>query len=150
MTNRPNILVATDFSEPARLALERALAARQQSGGKLTLLHVYQIPISYPNGNVVAVEIVQSIEQAAQAHMDKERAFAEARAKALAGGSAIAIEAKVTVGGAAQAIVEEAKRGEYGLIVVGTHGRKALSHFFIGSMAERVVRAAPCSVLVVR
>ena len=150
MTIDSKILVATDFSEPARLALERALQTRQRSNGTLTLLHVHQMPISYPNGYVFTLEITQAIEEAARAQMAKERAFAEGRARELAGGRAVPIEAKVTVGGPAQAIIEEAKQGGYDLIVLATHGRKALSHFFIGSVAERVVRAAPCSVLVVR
>jgi nucleotide-binding universal stress UspA family protein len=56
----------------------------------------------------------------------------------------------VTGGTPAQAITDYAKKAEIDLIVVGTHGRRGLSHMVTGSVAERVVRTAPCPVLSVR
>lgn len=60
-----------------------------------------------------------------------------------------AIHQKVTLGDPTQVIVELAKQGRYDLIVMGTHGRTGLNHFLVGSVAERVIRLAPCPVLTV-
>ena len=60
------------------------------------------------------------------------------------------IAATVTGASTAAAIVEYAKRHDIDLAVLGTHGRGALSHLLMGSVAERVVRTAPCPVLTVR
>ena len=53
-------------------------------------------------------------------------------------------------GDPATAIVEFAKGGAYDLVVMGTHGRTGISHALLGSVAEKVVRRAPCPVLTVR
>ena len=145
------ILVPTDFSDGSHLALERALDLRQQFGAKIVLLHVYQIPISYPNGYVFTADILGSIEQAARGQMLKEKERAEGRARELAGGAAVpAIEAKLMIGAPALAIIEEAQKDGFDLIVMGTHGHTGLKHLLIGSVAERVVRSAPCPVLTIR
>jgi nucleotide-binding universal stress UspA family protein len=60
------------------------------------------------------------------------------------------VETAVFVGRPAHGIVEHARAGAFDLIVMGTHGRTGLSHIFMGSVAERVVRTAPCAVLTVR
>ena len=56
----------------------------------------------------------------------------------------------LTALGTAEAIVEYAKTHTVDIIVMGTHGRRALAHLLMGSVAERVVRTAPCPVLTVR
>jgi len=145
------ILVPTDFSENAHVALERALDLRQRFGATVTLFHAFQVPISYPNGYVFTIDIVNAIEENARTQMEKVRELAQGRAAELAGGASVPpISAKVELGAPATAILEEAKRGAYDLVVMGTQGRTGLAHLFIGSVAERVVRAAPCPVLTVR
>jgi nucleotide-binding universal stress UspA family protein len=62
----------------------------------------------------------------------------------------VAAAAKVVTGRPEQMIVEYANAGGFDLIVMGTHGRTGLSHLFMGSVAERVVRKAACPVLTVR
>ena len=57
------------------------------------------------------------------------------------------VETAVVVGRPAFAIVDRAKAGSFDLIMMGTHGRTGLSHMFMGSVAERVVRMSPCPVL---
>lgn len=145
------ILVPTDFSDSARVALERALDLRQQFGASLTLLHVYQIPISYPNGYVFTADVLGSIEEAARGQMGRELEWAERRAKALStDAELVRVETRLLIGAPSLAIVEEAERGGHDLIVMGTHGHTGLKHLFIGSVAERVVRTAPCPVLTIR
>jgi nucleotide-binding universal stress UspA family protein len=60
------------------------------------------------------------------------------------------VETAVFAGRPAATIVDRAQAGRFDLIVMGTHGRTGLSHMFMGSVAERVVRTSPCAVLTVR
>ena len=62
----------------------------------------------------------------------------------------LAAETTVTTGRPSQTIVDYAKDGGFDLIVMGTHGRTGLSHVVMGSIAERVLRKAPCPVLTVK
>ena len=64
--------------------------------------------------------------------------------------SGVAVQTRFTPGHPRDAILEAAEQGGYGLIVMGTHGRRGLSHLFIGSVAEQVVRRASCPVLTIR
>jgi nucleotide-binding universal stress UspA family protein len=145
------ILVPTDFSEGARAALDRALELRHRYGAALTLLHVYQMPIPYPDGYVFSADILGAIEESARNEIAKEKDRAEARARELsAGGTSPPIETKVLIGAPATAITETAQTAGHDLIVMGTHGRTGLKHLLIGSVAERVVRTAPCPVLTLR
>lgn len=141
------ILVPTDFSPGAEVALEHALVLRQHLGATLTLLHVYPLPIAYGPPYAYTVDLIGPIERDARAQLEKT----SQRARELgAGDQPVPIQAKLAAGAAALSITEEAKEGGYDLIVLGTHGRTGLSHLFIGSVAERVVRTAHCPVLTVR
>jgi nucleotide-binding universal stress UspA family protein len=78
---------------------------------------------------------------------------AEQRLSAFASSTAtsgLEVTAEVLIGGPSQAIVERAAAPDVDVIVMGTHGRAGITHFLIGSVAERVVRYAPCPVLVAR
>ena len=70
--------------------------------------------------------------------------------KSAAAGEGLRVETHVLTGQPAHTIVEHARTGGFDLIVMGTHGRTGFSHLFVGSVAERVVRRAPCPVLTVR
>jgi nucleotide-binding universal stress UspA family protein len=70
--------------------------------------------------------------------------------KAVAAGDGVPTATHVLTGQPAHTIVEHARTGGFDLIVMGTHGRTGFSHLFVGSVAERVVRRAPCPVLTVR
>jgi nucleotide-binding universal stress UspA family protein len=141
------ILVATDFGPASDTALRYGRALAGQFGARLHVLHVAEniilavaSPYGYPS---VPVSLQQDIEAAAVKRTralltDEERQAGQA------------IAATVTDSSPAAAIVEYAKRHDIDLLVLGTHGRGALSHIFMGSVAERVVRMAPCPVLTVR
>jgi universal stress protein A len=78
------------------------------------------------------------------------QAEAESRLQTLAAGQSVAVETLVVWGSPPVEICRIAQERRVDLIVMGTHGRTGLAHLFIGSVAERVVRYAPCSVLIVR
>jgi len=140
-----HILAPVDFSDLGKPALDAACdLARRYSGTKLTLLNVYQIPnLMLPEGYILAPpkELDALFERINQ---DLEKL----RARAVEQGADAHIE---TIEGVPWLeIVRFAQRNQIDMIVMGTHGRTGLSHAFIGSVAERVVRHAPCPVLVVR
>lgn len=60
------------------------------------------------------------------------------------------VAGRVVAGSARSTILRELREHRYDLVVMGTHGRTGLSRLFLGSVAEHVVRAAPCPVLIVR
>jgi nucleotide-binding universal stress UspA family protein len=136
------ILVATDFSDASNLALEYARVLAARFGAGLRVLHVVQTPL--PLGSEMYVPEVMTV---------AERAVEEAQqqlAKTLAGLDGADVIGQVLVGMAPRKIVEYAADHDVDLIVMGTHGRGAIAHLLMGSVAERVVRTAPCPVFTVR
>jgi nucleotide-binding universal stress UspA family protein len=140
-----NILVATDFSEPSDSALNygRELAGRFHA--MLHVLHVadsvYLQYISDANGGCLP-DLQTGIEDAGRSQLEGlitagDRAVLRARAVLCTGPSASC------------AIVDYSSKHAIDLIVMGTHGRGAIGHLLMGSVAERVVRTAPCPVLTV-
>ena len=142
------ILVPTDFSQPAWTALEDAAAIAKAYDASLDVLHVWEVPMLPMPGEMAAGlsvpnAVIDAVSQQAQRSM--EQLLADARAKGIA-----IRNSQVVAGETYRSIVELAKAGDYDLIVVGTHGRKRLARVILGSVAERVVRHAPCAVLVAR
>jgi len=139
------ILCPVDFSQGSRDALELAASLAALSSGVLVLVNVWSPPVyfmSEPIGlpNTVLADMVN----AAQAHL------VEAAATARACG-APRVTHIFRTGAAWNEIVDAAREDPaVDLIVVGTHGRTGLSHALMGSVAEKVVRHAPCNVLVAR
>ena len=134
------ILVPTDFSTCASEALRLATQLAKRFESEVTLLHVYQIP-AYPlaegtfvGGPQVTAEIVKDITQA----LDKTKREA---------GAEVTIATQIAEGVPYLEIARVAREGKFDLIVIGTHGRTGLRHLLLGSVAERVVRTAPCPVL---
>jgi len=136
------ILVPTDFSEFALAAVEAAASMAAASGGRLTLQHVHPIV------EVVVLEYsyVQPPERVAEA-LDAARSRLVAMAAKLDLPTE-RIDIMVTTGQPAHEIIAASKAHD--LVVMPTHGRTGLSHFMLGSVAERVVQGAACSVLVVK
>jgi nucleotide-binding universal stress UspA family protein len=141
------ILVPTDFSLGAELAMEQALELARVLGAQVTLFHTYELPVpAIESDGDWTDELSRRAEAAAQLGLDG--ALAQARRRW--GGPEGALVATLGIGPAALRIVDEVQRGSYDLIVMGTHGRTGLKHAFLGSIAERVVRTASCPVLTVR
>lgn len=135
-----SILVPVDFSKPSLDVLPHALALARKYEARLTLLHV--IAPLHPD---LLIDTTQSQRDARVAAHERLGKLADATKKAWPRtGRELRTGAPVTT------ITALAQRTNADLIVMGTHGRTGLKRRFIGSVAERVVRHAPCSVLVVR
>jgi universal stress protein A len=141
------ILVATDFGPASETALNYGRALASVLGGALHVLHVTEnvyLAASSGYGHAyIPPEVQRDIERAAKEQTEallsqEDRDTLRARA------------VTVTFNTPAAAIVDYARTNAVDLIVLGTHGRGAFSHLFMGSVAERVVRTAPCPVLTVR
>jgi nucleotide-binding universal stress UspA family protein len=139
------ILCPIDFSDASRTALETASDLARRHGAALTLFHAYPVPgYTFPDGSFVASsKMLEELADQARRHLDEWKGLATAQGLA-------AVEAATAVGEPAYEIVAFAKEQAFDLVVVGTHGRTGLTHALMGSVAERVVRKAPCPVLTVR
>ena len=142
------ILVPTDFSESSQSALQQAAELARALGASLELLHVWEVPVFLPGELIVS-------DGAGQASlMDLVRDRANQRLAALIASSeqeGIHFSAvSCTLGIPHATIVDVATAGQHDLIVLGSHGRTGLTHALLGSVAERVVRHAPCTVVVAR
>jgi len=137
-----HILLATDFEAASAGALEVAIGLAQTFGAKLTLLHAWEIPI-YPYMEfMLNSEIIASVEGRALKRLE---ATLESVRKSLPDA-----DAKLKTGLPWTAILESITETRADLVVMGTHGRRGVSHVLLGSVAEKVVRLAPVSVLTVR
>ncbi len=139
------ILVPTDFSPASRKSFCYALRFAKGLGSKITLLHVVEPPASLTLAGLppAPAAIVE------KEFVDAETGLHELVDEAEAAGVSDA-KSMVRAGVATHEIVEAAKDLDVDLIVIATHGYTGWKYFAIGSTAERVARAAPCPVLVVR
>src|SRR5690349_5205918 len=137
------ILVPIDFSEPSLKALGYAVPFAEQFGGTISLVHVRE-PLTYPAdlGDVPTPPLA-GIEEAEARKRLYDLAYQEIE-------ELVPIDVQVSSGKAAEEIVNLAKVLETDLIIIATHGYRGLMHLVMGSTAEKVVRNAPCPVLVVR
>jgi nucleotide-binding universal stress UspA family protein len=142
-----HILVATDFSQASYLALDAAALLAQTMGAQITLLHVFDpAPFAAASFPMQPVDLVGNSRELAERI---EKGLQELRASRLA--KVERVETRlVEHASPAEGICESARQVGADLIVVSTHGRTGLAHLLIGSVAERVVRFAPCPVLTLR
>ena len=144
MFNR--ILVPIDFSAPSDAALDYARVVAKRFGGSLHLLHVAEDPYRAFYSAEVFVPEVEGLR-------DTILEDANGRMKDLLQVpdlDGVPATASAIIGTPAGSIVEYAASHDIDLIVMGTHGRGGMSHLLMGSVAERVVRTAPCPVLTMR
>jgi nucleotide-binding universal stress UspA family protein len=135
------VLVPSDFSPDSERALELARTLVAKSGGKLYVMHSYDLPALLTGGAAVASA---SLEQALQdAARDKLAAL-----KATLSG--VDVETVLDQGRPDMAALETAERVKAELIVMGTRGRTGLAHVVLGSTAERVIRRAHAPVIAVK
>jgi nucleotide-binding universal stress UspA family protein len=118
-----NILVGTDGSKTASIAVDRAVDVAKTTGGRVT---VFSIGRAERAGKVV-----------------------EAEASRLAS-SGVDIRTKTAEGDAATGLVDEAEQGGYDLLVVGNKGMTGATRFFLGSVPNKVSHHVPCALLIVR
>lgn len=138
------VLVPVDFSECSRKALQYAVPLARQFGARIALVHV--MPANYFVGSEFGpVDFpVPEVEWREGSERELQAIAAREVGEELAGG------VFVRQGQPAHEIAACAAEWEADLIVLSTHGRTGLRHVLVGSVAENVVRYAPCPVLVVR
>jgi nucleotide-binding universal stress UspA family protein len=135
------ILVPNDFSETSEAAVRYAIALARNFGARIHLLHVgdqarLDLETEFPLG------LEDAVEDAVRERLLKILTPAEQ--------AELKPQFVVLAGGPAAEIVRYAKDHDVDLIVMGTHGRGPVGHMVMGSVAEKVVRTAPCPVLTVR
>jgi nucleotide-binding universal stress UspA family protein len=142
-----NVLVATDFSEPSSRALEYGRALARTFNASLHVVHVIDnVLLQGMAGGVVPVnygDLLGELEEAGRRQL--EATVAEDDRRELGAKPVL-----LTFTDPAHGIVTYATKEKIDLIVMGTHGRGVWSHLLMGSVAEKVVRMAPCPVLTVR
>jgi nucleotide-binding universal stress UspA family protein len=141
------ILVPVDFSSCSRSALSHALSLGAQLGAALHVLHVTDVPHFKKEPRVAAEHASVSLREYA---LEEAQVELEAFLNSLEAKDRDKLASSIEVGSARSCILEQAKRGAYDLIVMGTQGRTGRVHALAGSVAESVVRLAPCPVLTVR
>jgi nucleotide-binding universal stress UspA family protein len=138
------ILVATDFSQASEHALAYAQALATSFGSTLHLLHVVPDPVMASAWSEAYAYDLTALGESLRS--EAEQQLTE-RAQAIRD---VAVTTEALVGSPAGTIAGTAAERGVDLIVMGTHGRGGVTHFFMGSVAERVVRSALCPVLTVR
>lgn len=143
---RSVILVGIDFSEPSLGALRAAEnIARFTPNSELHLVHAFGWPtVSFGSREVMASSQLGIKEDLNRAREELDKLVGPATR------GVSRVTGHVRVGAAAKAIVQLASDVSADLVVVGTHGRTGFDRMMFGSVAEKVVRSAPCPVLTVR
>jgi nucleotide-binding universal stress UspA family protein len=141
-----HLLLATDFSEPSAAALDYAKAFADAFDATIHVLHVVEDLAAHAWTTEVYVAALPGV------HEELER---QARARLDAVFSAeeltrFRVRLELRLGSPFVEIVRYARDQQIDLIIMGTHGRGPIAHVLLGSVAERVVRKAPCPVLTVR
>jgi nucleotide-binding universal stress UspA family protein len=144
MINLKKILVPTDFSVGSEVALRYARELATAFQAQLHILHVLEDPIPYTSVEAFAVPV--------QFYQDLEKSVRQRMEQVLDAEDRQKFDAQLTTeqGSPFVQIIKYAKANEMDLIVMGTHGRGPIAHMLLGSVAEKVVRKAPCPVLTVR
>lgn len=139
-----HLLVAVDFGEPSKAALEYAIDFAKALGAKITVVHVYEVPSFGYEGGLVSmpIEMATSIRDGA---ITATKQLCDSYAS-----RGVTLASVVREGVPWHVIESVAAEVSADLIVVGTHGRRGLSHALLGSIAEKVIRTATRPVLTFR
>lgn len=133
------ILFPTDFSHASDAALEHAAALAKQSGARLLIVHVEEPPLAYGGGELYYGLPEPDSERILKMLEDVRPADAT-----------VPYAHRLAMGDPAAEIVRIAGEEAAQMIVLGTHGRTGMTRLLMGSVAESIVRRAPCPVLVYR
>jgi nucleotide-binding universal stress UspA family protein len=138
-----HILVPTDFSKSGRNALKYAVTLADEFGSAVHLLHVVEpIPPGVLMSRIPMEDFRTNLMENAQQQMDELRnLWSEYN---------FPVTEVIKEGNPFVEIIQFARENDVDLIILGTHGRGAIQHALMGSVAEKTVRKAPCPVLTVR
>lgn len=134
-----NILCPLDFSDNGDAALTYATSLAKEYGAKLHLVHVYEEAFAYVDGGFAAAPIPPA---------DKEPL--REQLEATVPPQDVDFERNFLTGTPSKELIDYAKDRNIDLVVMGTHGRTGLGRILMGSVAEAVVRKAPCPVLTIK
>jgi len=139
-----NILVPTDFSAHADVALGCAIDLAKHFSAKVHRLHAYfwNPAIGMPGALAMPPDIIETVRNSARAQLEP----LEKRAS----DSGVACESHISAQVPTQAVIQMAEALPADLIVMGTRGLTGLKHVLLGSVAERTVRFSPCPVMTVK
>jgi nucleotide-binding universal stress UspA family protein len=141
-TTIQRILVAHDFGDVSDAALKFAIDLAEKLGARVTIVHAYEIPVySFPEGVAITADVGGQVRMLTSDALDRV-----VRAAARPG---LDLHGMLRQGPAWSEIAAAATELHADLVVIGTHGRRGLAHALLGSVAEKVVRTAPCPVLTV-
>jgi nucleotide-binding universal stress UspA family protein len=141
MVKLSKILCPIDFSATSRRALQYAVAVSQKFGGELTVLHVLeQVPLSTAYSGRPEVEDLSQAEETVRSQL----------AVWMSAQENTQFKLELGRGPTEDTILKACEQGKYDLLVMGTHGRRLLDRALFGSVTHRVIRRAPCPVLLVR
>ena len=134
MEHMKRIVLATDFSDASAGAVEHALLMSKSFGSELHILHVLEVevPRMETGGDYLPLRYFEDLEARAAVYL----------------ADLIPAEDRDQLAPVPE-IIRYAQNEKIDLIIIGTHGRGALGHLMMGSVAEKVVRYAPCAVLTV-
>ncbi len=149
MTAIHHILVPIDFSPCSKKAADYALFLAGATGATIDLVYVWEPPVFLGPEYFESVGKERNLSLSQVAHGNALRTLGEF-AQELAIPEQIELRPKVVSGRVHEEILELARAADYDLVVMGTHGRKGLAHLLLGSETEKVIREAPCPVVVVR
>ena len=138
------VLIPTDFSAYSKQAAQEALALVRGFGGRAVFLHVLDIQYIYPATYGAEAVLLPPV-QPEELEPDWQEFLQD-----LPLGAGLSWEKQTREGHAAQAVADLASEIGADLIVIGTHGRTGIAHMLLGSVAEQILRTAPCSVLTIR
>ena len=145
MKHFKHVLATTDLSPESFSAVQYAAHLAEGQGAKLSIIHVvHTVSLAYTDfvPPVDMTNIEMAIEEAAREKLEQ---WVKRHLKRSGG-----VKIELCGGIVDEAICSYAKECGASVIVIATHGRKGLSHVVLGSTAERVVRNAPCPVLVIK
>lgn len=144
MAEWKKVCCGIDFSDACRFAMAEAADLARRFQGQLTLVHVYE---PQPPGPLEPLAPGEQLFGAVWVDLGRSMAAWRADAGQRLGAR---VRSTVRVGDAAEEILRFAREEGMDLIVLGSHGDAGHRHLALGSVAERVVREAPCPVLVIR
>ncbi|HEY6462637.1 MAG TPA: universal stress protein [Polyangiaceae bacterium] len=145
MTPIETILVATDFSEQSRAAVDWAVDLAKPLGAKVVVVHAYALPIV----GILDASLMVDATTAARMSTEAQTALDAEVKRASGRGVGVAVEGSLREGDAREVLPQAATDTKAGLLVVGSHGRRGLQRALLGSVAENVARSSPVPVVVV-
>lgn len=147
MFNVDRILVPTDFSEHADIALKRALGLAEACQAKIYLTYVAP---DAPDVFKLSKYVEEGRKKIQEESERKSKEFFKKQIALYPEAEKVEIETKVLTGSPYKKILDFQKKIKADMVVIGTHGDTPFEGFFFGSTSHKIIRHATCSVLIVR